>query len=62
LGGIFPKGIPVGIVSKVDRKPYGISQEVEVKPAVNFSQLEEVLIITQGAYDPLSLAVIGAPK
>lgn len=45
LGGIFPKGLPVGQVSKVNRKPFGITQEVEVKPSVNFSKLEEVLII-----------------
>lgn len=47
LGGIFPKGIPVGTVSKVNRKSFGISQEVEVKPTVDFSKLEEVLVITR---------------
>jgi rod shape-determining protein MreC len=47
LGGIFPKGIPVGTVSKVNRKTYGISQEVEVRPSVDFMKLEEVLIVTQ---------------
>jgi rod shape-determining protein MreC len=45
LGGIFPKGIPVGTVSKVDRKPFGISQVVEVRPSVDFSKLEEVLVV-----------------
>jgi len=44
LGGIFPKGIPVGTVSKVNRKTYGISQEVEVRPSVDFTKLEEVLV------------------
>jgi rod shape-determining protein MreC len=47
LGGIFPKGIPVGTVSKANRKTYGISQEVEVRPSVDFSRLEEVMIVTQ---------------
>ncbi len=47
LGGIFPKGILVGMVSKVDRKAFGITQQVEVKPSVDFSKLEEVLIITK---------------
>lgn len=47
LGGIFPKGVPVGTVSRVNRKPYGISQEVEVRPAADFSRLEEVMVITQ---------------
>jgi rod shape-determining protein MreC len=46
LGGIFPKGIPVGTVSKVNRKQFGISQDVEVKPAVDFAKLEEVMIVT----------------
>jgi rod shape-determining protein MreC len=48
LGGIFPKGIVAGTVSKVNRKPYGITQEVEVRPSVDFSKLEEVLVVTNG--------------
>jgi len=51
IGGIFPKGVPVGLVTKVTRQPYGITQVIEVKPAVDFSKLEEVLVIiknTQG--------------
>ena len=47
LGGIFPKGIPAGTVSRVNRKPFGISQDVEVTPSVDFSKLEEVLVITK---------------
>jgi rod shape-determining protein MreC len=46
LGGIFPKGVPVGSVSKVNRKPFGITQDVEIKPSVDFSKLEEVLVVT----------------
>ncbi len=48
LGGIFPKGVMVGTVSKVNRKQFGISQEVEVHPSVDFSKLEEVLVVTNG--------------
>lgn len=54
LGGIFPKGIPIGIVSKVNRKPFGITQEVEVRPSVDFTKLEEVLIVTNLKDDPLA--------
>lgn len=43
-GGIFPRGISVGTVSKTTKKAYGISQEVEVLPAVDFSKLEEILV------------------
>ncbi len=45
LGGIFPKGVPVGTVSRVTRKLYGTTQEVEVRPAVDFSKLEEVMVV-----------------
>ncbi len=45
LGGIFPKGLSTGIVSRVNRKSYGITQEVEVRPSADFSKLEEVLIV-----------------
>lgn len=49
LGGIFPKGLSVGTVSSVKRKPFGITQEVEVRPSVDFSKLEEVVIITKSS-------------
>ncbi len=52
LGGVFPKGKPVGIVSKVTKKPFGISQDVEVRPSVEFSKLEEVLVLTHYETDP----------
>lgn len=54
LGGIFPKGVPVGTVSRVDRKPFGISQDVDVRPAVDFTKLEEVLVILKADHEPLS--------
>jgi rod shape-determining protein MreC len=42
----FPASILVGRVSKVKRRDFGLYQAVEVKPAVDFSALEEVLILT----------------
>lgn len=53
MGGIFPKGISVGVVSRVDRKPYGITQFVEIDPSVDFSKIEEVLVITQTEVPPM---------
>lgn len=47
LGGSFPKGVPVGTVIKVTRKSFGITQKVEVKPSVDFSKIEEVLVVTR---------------
>jgi rod shape-determining protein MreC len=45
LGGIFPRGLMIGTVSKVERKRPGIFQYLEVTPSVDFSKLEEVLIL-----------------
>jgi rod shape-determining protein MreC len=45
LGGIFPKGLLIGTVSKVIKQDYGLFQDIEVTPSVDFSKLEEVLII-----------------
>lgn len=45
FGGIFPTGMPVGVVSKVVRKRRGMFLDIEVKPAVDFLTLEDLLII-----------------
>jgi rod shape-determining protein MreC len=45
MGGIFPKGLTLGIISKVGKKSYGLFQYVEVTPLVPFSMLEEVLVL-----------------
>jgi rod shape-determining protein MreC len=46
LGGIYPRGVSVGSVSRVKKKQFGITQDVEVKPAVDFTKLDEVMVIT----------------
>lgn len=45
FGGLFPTGMPVGVVSKVIRKRRGMFLDIEVRPAVDFLTLEELLII-----------------
>jgi len=47
LGGGFPKGIIIGQVSEVHRSDVELFQTVTIKPAVDFTKLEEVLIITE---------------
>ncbi|RMG18128.1 MAG: rod shape-determining protein MreC [Deltaproteobacteria bacterium] len=44
-GGVFPKGIPVGRVTGIERKAYGMFQLAEVIPAVDLARVEEVLIL-----------------
>ena len=43
---IFPKGLPVGTVTKVS-KGVELFLNIKVKPAADLSRLEEVLVITQ---------------
>ncbi|MCX5895124.1 MAG: rod shape-determining protein MreC [Proteobacteria bacterium] len=45
LNEVLPKGIVVGEVVRVDKNNSGFFQFVEVKPAVDSSKLEEVLIV-----------------
>lgn len=45
FGGVFPKGLPVGVVSLVIRSRRGMFQKIQVTPAVDFNQLEYLLII-----------------
>jgi rod shape-determining protein MreC len=49
LGQRFPPNILIGQVTRVTRQDFGLYQEVEVRPSVSFSSLEEVLILTAGS-------------
>jgi rod shape-determining protein MreC len=45
VGCSFPKDIPVARVVAVNKKDFGIYQSVEAEPTVDFSRLEEALIV-----------------
>lgn len=45
LDGVFPKGFPIGTVTKVEKKDYGISQEVQIKPLVSTFDSEAVFVV-----------------
>lgn len=51
IGGVFLKGIPIGEVTMVKRGEYGIFQTVTIRPLVNLSHLEEVLIVQREPHD-----------
>ncbi|MFC1517343.1 rod shape-determining protein MreC [Candidatus Margulisiibacteriota bacterium] len=46
ISNIFPKGLLVGMITKVKKEKYNVFQKVEVSPAVNFSKLHYVFILT----------------
>lgn len=45
LGGVYPKGLVIGTVTSVQKKSYGLFQDVLVSPAVDFSRLEEAFVV-----------------
>lgn len=45
LGGIFPKGIPVGTVKDVRKSDLDVMRQMEVEPFQDFSILEEVFVM-----------------
>ncbi|MFQ5881064.1 MAG: rod shape-determining protein MreC [Candidatus Methylomirabilales bacterium] len=45
LGGVYPKGILIGRVVAVDKRSGALFQEATVGPSVDFSRLEEVLVV-----------------
>jgi rod shape-determining protein MreC len=45
LGGIFPKGLPLGAITQVQRGKYGLGFQGLLRPAVDLSKLEEVFVV-----------------
>jgi len=53
LGGIFPPGIKIGVVTSVESeetfseedRSFGIFKRIQVKPSVDFSSLEELFVL-----------------
>ena len=44
IDGIYPKGIPVGVVLKAQQGP-NLFKNIEVRPSVDFGTIEEVIVI-----------------
>jgi rod shape-determining protein MreC len=49
--GAFPRDLRVGTISKITKADFGLYQEAEVAPAVDFSRLEQVLIVLTAPAD-----------
>lgn len=45
VGGVYPKGIKVGMITDIEKENFGMTLAVEVAPSVDFDKLEEVLVI-----------------
>jgi rod shape-determining protein MreC len=66
--GFFPAGLRIGRVAAVSRKPHGLFLDAEVVPAVDFSRLDEVLVVVEQPQPPQPSALgesvtrAGAPQ
>lgn len=56
LFNLFPKGFPIGSVTAIDKSRYGVTQDVEVKPAVDPLNLEEIFIVLNANHQDLNPA------
>lgn len=45
LDGIFPKGLAIGEIVQLSEEEHGLYRTAEVRPAVEFAKLEEVLVV-----------------
>ncbi len=48
MGGVFPKGLPLGVITSVQTDQFGLFQQVSAIPTIDFSHLEEVMVIVGG--------------
>jgi len=63
--GFFPKGLPIGRVVNVAKRPTGMFTAAEVIPAVTFSRLDEVLVVLDHvapASSVVNASTLGAPQ
>jgi rod shape-determining protein MreC len=44
--GVFPRGLAVGKVTRLERRQHGLFQDAKVVPAVDVTRVEEVLVLT----------------
>lgn len=60
--GVFPRGLPVGKVTRLERSASGLFLDAAVVPAVDVSRLEEVLVVTSSELPPESLPAALGPQ
>jgi rod shape-determining protein MreC len=51
IGGVFPKGLLLGMITGVNRKESELFQKIDVKPSADVAKIEEVLVFVLGNSD-----------
>lgn len=52
MGGVFPKGLAIGTVDKVEPDENGLQKKVYIKPAADFYDIEHVMVVDRAALSP----------
>ncbi|MEQ2526391.1 rod shape-determining protein MreC [Bacillaceae bacterium CLA-AA-H227] len=52
LGGIFPKGLPIGKVVDTEPDEFGLNQTAYVKPGANFYDIQNVMVVKRDMMQP----------
>ena len=60
LGGLFPRGIPIGRVRSIDDRGSALFHYAQITPAVDFARIDEVLLVTGDATRDVAAHVPGA--
>jgi rod shape-determining protein MreC len=59
---VYPPGLPVGRVTRLQRAAHGLFLEGAVIPTVDPTRLEEVLVVTSGVVDPSRAPAASLPE
>ncbi len=60
LGGVFPRGIPIGRVKAIEDRGAALFSYAALEPAVDFARLDEVLLVTGERMQDLTAFFTGA--
>jgi rod shape-determining protein MreC len=52
LGAAFPRDVPVGRIVRVEKRGFGLYQDAEVEPVVDFGKLRDVLMVVPREAQP----------
>lgn len=52
MGGVFPKGLAIGMVEKVEPDENGLQKKVFINPAADFYDIEHVMVVDREALSP----------
>jgi rod shape-determining protein MreC len=60
LGGLFPRGIPIGRVRGIDDRGSALFHHAQIEPAVDFARIDEVLLLIGDATRDVAAQFPGA--